>query len=210
MLISTIIICRNAQPFLATCVASIRQQTQLPDELLVVDGASQDGTMEWLHQQPDVTIISQTGRGIANARNTGISAANGEYIAFLDADDTWEPQKLARQFALLRQNQALQAVTGHLTKSNDPEKTEWVAMTPSGFLFTRKVFDQFGLFNENWTVASDHEWFIRAIRQGLLYEVIPEVVVQKGIHDQNLSITKRKRYRSEMMTIMRHQQSYKC
>ncbi|MBN8826151.1 MULTISPECIES: glycosyltransferase [unclassified Spirosoma] len=207
MVISTLLICRNARPFIESCLASIRQQTHAPDEILVVDGNSQDGTLEWLRQQPDIRVISQMGNGIANARNTGILAASGDFIAFLDADDSWKPEKLARQYTLLSQKPNLQAVTTFLTKSNDSDGAEWVAMTPGGFLFKRTVFDQFGLFNEEWTVASDHEWFMRAIRQGFLYEVIPAILLLKGIHDQNLSITKRKHYRTEMMAIMRQQQS---
>ncbi|WP_080056489.1 glycosyltransferase family 2 protein [Spirosoma aerolatum] len=207
MRISALLICRNARSFIETCLNSVRRQTHPPDEILVVDGNSQDGTLEWLHQQPDIRVISQLGHGIANARNTGILAASGDCIAFLDADDSWEPEKLARQYGLMSQNPNLQAVTTLLTKSNDPDQAEWVAMTPSGFLVNRTVFDQFGLFNEEWVVASDHEWFIRTIRQGLTYEVIPVNLVLKGIHDQNLSIIKRKRYRSEMMAIMRQQQS---
>ncbi len=164
--------------------------------------------MEWLRQQTDIIRISQTGKGIANARNTGILAAGGDYLAFLDADDVWEPEKLALQLALLRQNPNLRAVTTLLTKSNDPDRTEWVAMTPGGFLFNRDVFDRFGLFNEEWMVASDHAWFIRAIRQGLTYEVVPQALLQKGMHDQNLSIAQQKRYRSELLTIMRQQQAY--
>ncbi|WP_020597917.1 glycosyltransferase family A protein [Spirosoma panaciterrae] len=208
MVLSTIIICRNARPFIETCLNSVRSQTHTPDEILVVDGNSEDGTMEWLRQQTDIIRISQTGKGIANARNTGILAAGGDYLAFLDADDVWEPEKLALQLALLRQNPNLRAVTTLLTKSNDPDRTEWVAMTPGGFLFNRDVFDRFGLFNEEWMVASDHAWFIRAIRQGLTYEVVPQALLQKGMHDQNLSIAQQKRYRSELLTIMRQQQAY--
>lgn len=203
MLISTIIICRNARPFIESCVASIRGQAGNEVELVAIDGHSQDGTLEWLRQQADIRTYTQQGTGIANARNEGLKASSGDYISFLDADDAWMPHKLNQQRLLLQQNTTLQAVTGQLIKSNDVHETTWVAMTPGGFLFRREVFEEFGLFNEQWQVASDHDWLIRAIRNGLRYQVQADTVLIKGMHDRNLSVLQKKRYRAEMMTIMR-------
>ncbi|UFH52319.1 glycosyltransferase family 2 protein [Spirosoma sp. KNUC1025] len=203
MLISAIIICQNARPFIQTCIESVRQQSQQADEIIVVDGNSQDGTKEWLLQQVDLRVLTQTGTGIANARNQGIRAAAGKYIAFLDADDSWMPQKLAQQLLYISSGNDNQAITCHLIKTDDASAKPWVAMTPGGFLFKQQVFNLFGFFDERWAVASDHEWFIRAVRQGLRYAVMPEVLLCKGMHSDNLSIVKKSHYRLEMMEIMR-------
>jgi glycosyltransferase involved in cell wall biosynthesis len=205
MLISTVIICRNARLFIEACVESIRQQTEKTGEIIAVDGHSEDGTAEWLLQQPDVITLRQMGNGIGNARNVGIQAAKGTYISFLDADDVWLPEKLAQQQLCLQHGPDLQAVTGNLVKSNDAETNKWVAMTPGGFLFRRDVFEQFGLFSEQWLIASDHEWLIRAIRKGLRYQTLPDTVLIKGMHVSNISVLQKKRYRAEMMAIMRRQ-----
>lgn len=203
MTISVIIICRNAHPFLQNCLTSIWQQHLSPAEIIVVDGHSQDGSFEWLQTQHNVTVYRQQGMGLANARNQGIQAATGNCIAFLDADDYWFPTKLNQQAATLQQQPTLQAITGHLQKSDDSHQTPWVAMTPSGFLFRKAVFDEYGLFDEQWTVAADHAWFIRAIRQGLPYAVLPDVLLRKGIHPNSLSAMHRNLYRTEMLAIMR-------
>ena len=203
MMISTIIISRNSWPYIDECVASIRQQYQKPGEIIVVDGKSGDGTFEWLKKQQDLITLEQSGTGIANARNQGILASKGNWISFLDADDIWNPEKLDLQSQILEKKPHLHAVTANLIKSDENPERKWPAMTPGGFLFRREVFNEFGLFDEQWTVASDHAWFIGAIRQGMKYEVLPVTLLTKRIHDRNLSVTHKKMYRAEMMDIMR-------
>lgn len=202
-MISAVVACRNARPFLETCLDSIRWQTRPPDEILVVDGRSADGSVEWLAQQPGLRVLTQTGRGLANARNEGLAAARGDLIAFLDADDIWEPDKLARQLDFLTEYSAVQAVTGMLRKTDAPDALPLVAMTPGGFLFRREVFAEIGFFNEKLTVAADHEWLMRAVRRGLRYEALPALVLVKGIHGGNLSVLRKRQYRAELMNLLR-------
>jgi glycosyltransferase involved in cell wall biosynthesis len=201
-MISAVVICRNARPFLETCLASIRAQTLPVGEIIAVDGDSDDGTAEWLREQPDVRLVRQGGRGLANARNRGIESAAGDFLAFLDADDAWTPDKLARQAKALAEAPDLQAVTGHLVKSDAPGQ-RWVAMTPGGFLFRRSVFEEFGLFSENLRVAADHAWLLQATRRGLRYAILPDVVLHKTVHDAALSVSHKKEYRTELMTLLR-------
>jgi glycosyltransferase involved in cell wall biosynthesis len=201
--ISAVVVCRNARPFLEPCLASIRGQTRPPDEIVVVDGQSTDGSAEWLAEQPGLRVMAQTGRGLANARNEGIAAAHGEFVAFLDADDTWPPDKLARQLSFLAENPQVQAVTGMLRKTDDPDARLLVAMTPGGFLFRREVFAEIGLFDESLTVAADHEWLLRAVRRGLRYQALPDLVLIKRMHGENLSVLRKREYRAELMNLLR-------
>lgn len=202
-MISAIVVCRNARPFLEPCLASIRGQTRPPDEIVVVDGHSADGSVQWLAQQPGLRVLTQTGQGIANARNEGLAAARGDLIAFLDADDTWPPGKLARQVEILQENPDCQAVTGMLRKTDDAEARPLVAMTPGGFLFRREVFAEIGLFDESLTVAADHEWLLRAVRRGLRYQALPDLVLIKRMHGENLSVLRKREYRAELMNLLR-------
>lgn len=202
-MISAIVVCRNARPFLEACLASIRWQTCPPDEIVVVDGHSADGSVQWLAQQPGLRVLTQTGQGIANARNEGLAAARGDLIAFLDADDTWPPGKLARQVEILQENPVCQAVTGMLRKTDDAEARPLVAMTPGGFLFRREVFAEIGLFDESLTVAADHEWLLRAVRRGLRYQALPDLVLIKRMHGENLSVLRKREYRAELMNLLR-------
>ncbi len=187
--------------FIGSCIKSILDQDHPSDEIIAVDGGSTDGTVEYLAQFGKVVIIHQNGVGIANARNQGIRASKGELIAFIDADDCWTNRKLRIQHEILRAHSEIEATGGHLAKSDERESVP--AMTPGGFLFRRKVFDHYGLFNERWEVAADHEWFLRAIRQGITYNIVPDTLLIKRIHKNNLSILHKKKYREEMMNIFR-------
>ena len=72
-------------------------------EVVVIDDGSTDNVKEWIAQvqDPRVRLVSQSNRGLAGARNRGIAESQGEYLAFLDADDLWEPTKLAKQVEIL-------------------------------------------------------------------------------------------------------------
>lgn len=202
MLISTIIICRNSIAYIERCIQSVRAQRFQTSELIVVDGQSEDGTAEYLALQNQIFIIDQQGKGIANARNTGILAAKGEYIAFLDADDVWTPEKLEVQYQYLFNNPAIDAAGGQLVKSDNIDYPI-PAMTPGGFLFRSKVFEQFGLFNEKFKIACDHEWFLRAIRGGLKHHKLTDIVLKKEMHADSYSAVYKSEYRKEMMEIFR-------
>lgn len=90
-------------PFIGEAIDSVRRQTLDDLEILVVDDGSTDETPEVLAAIEDsrLRVIRTSNRGPAPARNTGLEAARGQYLAYLDADDRWRPDKLARQVALL-------------------------------------------------------------------------------------------------------------
>lgn len=96
----------NVESYVASAIQSVLQQTFTDFELLlVIDGAT-DNSLVICKQfdDPRIRIIEQQNRGLAGARNTGIRQAQGEYIALLDADDLWLPEKLAKQVAHLDNN----------------------------------------------------------------------------------------------------------
>jgi glycosyltransferase involved in cell wall biosynthesis len=92
----------NARAHIGACLDSVLAQSgPFSLEVIVVDDGSADDTAGAVRQRAGVRCISQSNGGPAVARNTGVAAATGEYVAFLDADDRWEPSKLAEQVALL-------------------------------------------------------------------------------------------------------------
>ncbi len=97
-LISVVVPVYNVEKYIALTVQSVLDQTYPHFELLIIDDESPDGSVEICQQFNDsrIKIISQKNRGLAGARNTGIRHAKGDYIAFLDGDDLWQPEKLAR------------------------------------------------------------------------------------------------------------------
>jgi glycosyltransferase involved in cell wall biosynthesis len=103
-LISVIIPCFNAERTILRTLASVRKQTYQPLEIIAVDDASRDGTLELLREQEagGVRVIAQAKNGgAAAARNAAIAVARGEFFAFIDADDEWYPDKLERQLRLI-------------------------------------------------------------------------------------------------------------
>jgi glycosyltransferase involved in cell wall biosynthesis len=101
--VSIVMPCHNAAPHLPASVGSVLAQGFGDWELIAVDDGSQDGTLAWLQAQADprIRVHSQTNQGVSTARNAGIAAARGKYLAFLDADDTWSPDFLAHMHTAL-------------------------------------------------------------------------------------------------------------
>ena len=96
-LVSIVMAVKDGERFIAQGLDSIRAQTYERHETLVVDGASQDRSVEIAQRYSQVRVIPQTGTGFSGAWNEGIEAARGDLIAILDSDDVWEPRKLERQ-----------------------------------------------------------------------------------------------------------------
>lgn len=106
-LVSIVMPAYNAVEFLAESVRSAQQQTYRNWELLLIDDASSDGTLQLAHEfardEPRIRVaaLPENG-GVANARNAGIAMARGQYLAFLDSDDLWLPNKLEAQLSFMR------------------------------------------------------------------------------------------------------------
>jgi glycosyltransferase involved in cell wall biosynthesis len=105
--ISVVIPAHNAEPFLEATLRSALEQTLPPLEVIVVDDGSRDATASLAARfEPAVRVLQGGGRGVSAARNTGVAEARGDWIAFLDHDDLWLPDKLARQAFLVENDSA--------------------------------------------------------------------------------------------------------
>ncbi|MDP1679462.1 MAG: glycosyltransferase [Candidatus Nitrotoga sp.] len=103
-IISIVMPCYNAAAHLPQSMSSVLSQTFVDWELIAVDDGSSDGTLAWLQTQTDprLRIHTQTNQGVSAARNVGLKLACGQYVAFLDADDTWAPTFLEKLLAALK------------------------------------------------------------------------------------------------------------
>ena len=108
-LVSVVIPCFNAAATLGRAIASVRRQSYGNTEIIAVDDGSRDATPALLRAEAErgVLVITQPNGGVPVARNSGMAAAHGEFIAFLDSDDEWHPDKLARQMQVLRAHPAM-------------------------------------------------------------------------------------------------------
>jgi glycosyltransferase involved in cell wall biosynthesis len=202
--VSVIIPAYNAIAYLKEAVDSVLKQTFTDFEVLIVDDGSSDGTVEWASQIPDprVRLISQENQGSSGARNTGITAAQGEYIALLDADDIWQPTKLQKQVRYLEENPSIGLVdtwtvlinqqgqsTGKIVVSYAEGDDVWkqlvqfkpVCPCDSTPLIRRRCFETVGLFNTELPFLEDLDMWIRLASQ-YRFGVIKEPLVQYRQH----------------------------
>ncbi|MBR1771960.1 MAG: glycosyltransferase family 2 protein [Lachnospiraceae bacterium] len=118
--VSVIIPVYNVRNYILETVDSVRRQTYTDWELVLVEDGSTDGTAQllqsYLEQLQDerirLVVLAQNG-GAAAARNRGVELSEGRYVTYLDADDLWEPQKLERELAFIREKQAGFVFTGY-------------------------------------------------------------------------------------------------
>ncbi|GAB4137044.1 MAG: hypothetical protein Kow0040_23410 [Thermogutta sp.] len=109
--VSVVIPAWNAARYLPETLRSVLSQTRPPEEIIVVDdGSTDDSAVVAERFGPTVRVLRQENRGESVARNRGIEAAHGDWIAFLDADDLWHPDKLAKQLAAVRSDPAVDCV----------------------------------------------------------------------------------------------------
>lgn len=145
--------------------------------------------------------VYQPNAGPAAARNHGIRLAQGDLLAFLDADDWWHPQKLQRQVDLLTEQPSLGYVVSHMCTCLEPNtvwphslnqahyQNEPPCLLPSALLVWWRIFDQVGAFDERYRYSDDADWFLRAKDAAIPFAVAPEPLVYKRIHATNLSHT---------------------
>lgn len=113
--VSIVMPCYNAEQHLAAGIGSVLAQSYTDWELIIIDDGSQDGTLPWLQAQDDarIRVASQSNQGVSAARNNGLQQCIGDYVAFLDADDTWAPDFLSTMVeALDARPQAVLAYCG--------------------------------------------------------------------------------------------------
>jgi glycosyltransferase involved in cell wall biosynthesis len=198
-LVSVIIPVFNGERFLAEAIESVLAQDYAPLELIVVDDGSTDGTPAIIARYLPAHCLRQANHGHAAAKNAGLAAAQGELIAFLDADDVWRRGKLAAQAAALRENPALAFVTCHcrLFRAPGADWPAWVkpefydqpqpAHLPSALLARRSAFERLGAFDPSFAHSDDSDWFMRARDAGLPGQMMPEVLYDRRVHAANMS-----------------------
>ena len=213
-LVSVIMPVFNGERFLRQALDSVVAQDYAPLELIVVDDGSTDASAQVAQRCAAARCLTQPNQGNGAAKNTGLAAARGEFIAFLDQDDIWLPGKLSAQVDALRQNPAAGFTAGRMRFFFEPgvSRPDWVpaefltepppAFLPSGLLIRRAVFDQLGNFDPTIPLCNDLDWLARARDAGVPTVVTPEVMVQRPVHGGNVSYRAAERAR-ELARILR-------
>ena len=206
MKISVIIPSWNRADRLAAALDSVRAQSLATHEIIVVDDGSTDNTRELLGRHyPEVHYLYQQNAGVSCARNTGIKAASGDWIALLDSDDQWHASKLERQ------QQALLAQPGYRLchcdeiwmrngKRVNPMKKHAKSgghifrqclplciISPSAVMIERSLFDDTGLFDESLPACEDYDLWLRICATQPVLFVDQPLLIKVGGHADQLS-----------------------
>ncbi|MEN8128949.1 MAG: glycosyltransferase family A protein [Pseudomonadota bacterium] len=211
--ISVIIPTHNRADLLERALDSVLKQTLQPGEIIVVDDGSTDHTAALVKDGfPQVVLLQQDNLGVSRARNQGIASAHGEWLAFLDSDDEWLPNKLERQHqALMADSSHLICHWSHLICHCDEV---WIrkgrrvnpmnkhakhggeifhyclprcVISPSAVLIHGSVFNRVGGFDESLPACEDYDLWLRiCARYPVLF--IPQTLLLKyGGHSDQLS-----------------------
>jgi glycosyltransferase involved in cell wall biosynthesis len=205
-LISVIIPTYNRQGFLLQAVESVFKQTVADYELIVIDDGSTDGTGEGLKPYENrLQYIYRENRGVSAARNTGLQAARGDWIAFLDSDDYWLPAKLETQVRFFAENpQALICQTEeiwirHGRRVNPHKKHRKFSgdifspslirciVSPSAVMIRREFLNQIGPFDESLPACEDYDLWLRISCRFPVFLIEEPLVVKQGGHPDQLS-----------------------
>jgi glycosyltransferase involved in cell wall biosynthesis len=204
--VSVIIPTYNRGWVIKDAIESVLAQDFKDFELIVVDDGSTDHTPEILiSYQKDVRIIRQNNQGVSAARNRGIETASGRFIAFLDSDDLWLPQKLSHQVEFFNATPgALICQTEEIWIRNDirvnPKKRHkklsgmifepslaLCLISPSAVMLQRKLFDKVGIFDEKLPACEDFDLWLRISCRYPVYLIDIPLIIKRGGHGDQLS-----------------------
>ena len=197
---SVIIPVRNGSLYIEEAIASVRQQLYSSDEILVVDDASTDDTRLALGGLTDarIRVLDGDGRGSSSARNIGLAAATGEFIAFLDHDDLWPLGRHKIMVQKLVDDQNLDAVFGRIRVHFEPGAVRWPWLANQdghhapgtnlgNALYRREALRKIDGFDEALRIGEDIEYFSRLLKIGINFALcdIDGLIYRR--HTKNIS-----------------------
>jgi glycosyltransferase involved in cell wall biosynthesis len=202
-LVTVIVAVHNGERFLRPALESLYAQDYEPFEVVFVDDGSTDGSAAIARAFPGIRYLYQQNQGLAAARNTGLAQAAGELVAYLDDDDLIPPHKLRRQTEYLTANPEVGCVLGRQQIMLEP------GVEPPGWLTRDTLFGDLdgvpfvsamirtellrgvGGFDPSYRFAEDRDLFVRLREHGVRIEVIPEVLLFRRFHGDNMNFRSR-------------------
>lgn len=207
----------NSLRFLRETLDGVLSQTLLPDEILINDDGSADGTPEFAERygremrarkgsSPRVRVFRRSGQRQGKSRNFAAAQTNCEWVAFVDHDDIWEPNKLERQMQELSRTGADLCYASLVTFEAVGDRVDVRAVPPvppvsrirealyhsttflpSSVMVRRSTFAENGGFDTTFTIAEDWELWLRLLHSGVRFAACEEPLVRYRIHSSNQS-----------------------
>jgi glycosyltransferase involved in cell wall biosynthesis len=199
----------NRLPYLKNAINSVFHQVYRRFQLIVVDDGSTDGTEDYVHSlnnQENLRYLRIPHCGMpGKVRNAGVRLTTGEYLAFLDSDDRWKPEKLARQITYFEEHPEIQIChsrevwqRGEKIVSQAGQKhkrsgkifvdaLKKCIIGPSTVMMRRELFEEFGGFREDLEIAEDYELWLRITARYPVGYIDEPLVIKRGGHADQLS-----------------------
>ncbi len=207
--ISVVIPTFNRRQTIGRSIDSVLNQTLFPSEIIVVDDGSTDGTSDYIQSNfPSIRLLQQPNKGVSAARNKGIRCADANWIALLDSDDEWFPQKLEKQVMTLSQNPDIkfchteeiwirngarinqmkkhQKYGGHIFN----KCLDMCKISPSSVLFHQSILDDVGYFDKSLKVCEDYDLWLRITAKFPVLYIDETLIIKYGGHEDQLSRVK--------------------
>ena len=224
---SVVVPAYNASGFIVKTLECLNAQKFNDFEALIINDGSTDNTQEVIsvyigaHPNLHLRLINQQNAGIAGARNRGIKEAGGRYVAFLDHDDAWYPEKLSRcyetfikfpQIRVVCHDEALRGASGkierYLTYGPYVEDMfrkllyQGSCLSTSATVIRRDVFSEVGLFRENdeFSTVEDYDLWLRIAKKNRIY-FIPDILGEYVINNKNASLNFEKHYNNQLQVL---------
>jgi glycosyltransferase involved in cell wall biosynthesis len=226
ILVSVIIPTYNHAHLIGKALSSLKAQTHTNWEAIVVNNFSADNTLEVIasFSDPRIKVINFHNNGsIAASRNTGIRAATADYIAFLDSDDYWYPQKIEKCLSMLILEQADFCVNSEMIIYNEKPvepllcaKKENLtyskllfrnnSISTSSVLMKKKCIETAGIFNEDsgYITAEDYDLWLRIAKAGFKFVSVEEILGGHLLHSSNSSAFVEKHHHAIKNVIEKH------
>jgi glycosyltransferase involved in cell wall biosynthesis len=204
--ISVVIPSCNRRELLKRALLSVYNQTLLPAEVIVIDDGSTDGTDAMLRQEfPQATYYYQANQGVSSARNLGIKQSSCDWLAFLDSDDEWLPEKLYQQKIALENNPEhrichteenwIRNGSQVAVPKKYVKKGGWIfndclplcAISPSTVLIHCSIFSNVGLFDTRLPACEDYDLWLRITSTYPVLLVVQPQINKHGGHEDQLS-----------------------
>lgn len=213
-LVSVLMPAYNVADYIGEAIESVLRQTWQPVEVIVVNDGSTDGTAGVARRYvPPIRLFDQRHAGIGASRNRALEEARGEYLALLDSDDYWPPEKLERQMAVLASQPEVDFVFGAVSQFVSPELArgeEERRVPPAGYrpgrspgtcLGRRTAFARVGPFRADLKVGEFVDWWARAAELGVRSVVLPQVLLHRRVHRNN-TVTRQRAAQSDYVRVV--------
>jgi glycosyltransferase involved in cell wall biosynthesis len=214
--VSALMTVRNGARYVDLALTSMLEQTVPPSQIVVVDDGSTDDTPGILDSfGRSITVVRQPPSGISAGINRALRHAKHEVVAFLDADDLWEPNAIELRLKRLAEADSPDVVGGATLQFVSPEIDHQIAsryrFDPApmygpvfgSLMFRRCVFELHGPLDESLPVAGPVDWIARGRGGGLRIAWIAPVVLRRRIHTTNISIVENRDKTKAMLDIVR-------